>query len=202
MAWVLPEDESRPFIKRLEMGINFSIPPCIPRGVSEITGRLEGISAMDVVVATSVLPRRKSGDRTLGKHIFDAVDRSSATRHDMWTYQIHRWDFDTPIEETMGALNDVVLSAHWRIVHGGVAVSKARRRKTAGRFVSIRITTIVYREEEREMVPLCAIWAWALFRGRRLRGFLGQSPQRFRRLVRNRPVRARHALGADFDGRT
>src|SRR5512135_2058750 len=117
--WVLEEDEARPFIQRaLEAGINFfDTADIYSRGASEeVLGNvLKGleVSRETVVVATKVFnPMSKDiNDRGLSrKHIMDAIDRSLVRLKMDYVdvYQIHRWDYDTPIEETMEALHDVV----------------------------------------------------------------------------------------------
>jgi aryl-alcohol dehydrogenase (NADP+) len=118
--WVLPEEESRPFFARaLDLGINFfDTADVYSRGVSEeITGRALGDLARrdEVVIATKVhgVMGDKPNQRSLSrKHILQAIDdslRRLGTDH-VDLYQIHRWDRETPIEETMEALHDVVKS--------------------------------------------------------------------------------------------
>src|SRR5215469_9177103 len=150
-AWSLPEEESRPFIKKaLEAGINFfDTANRYSLGNSEeILGRaIRDFARRDeVVVATKVHGRMRPG--------MDYVD----------LYQIHRWDYGTPIEETLEALHDVVKagkvryigasSMHaWQFAH---ALAVADRRGWT-RFVSMQnLVNLLYREEERDMLPLCA----------------------------------------------
>lgn len=171
--WVLPEDESRPFIKRaLEMGINFfDTADAYSRGVSEeITGRAlkEMARRDDVVIATKVFfaATENPNDRGLSrKHIFDAIDRSLKRLGMEYVdlYQIHRWDQETPIEETMEALNDVVRSGKARYI-GASSMAAWQFQKAQfiavkrgwTKFVSMQNHyNLVYREEEREMIPLC-----------------------------------------------
>lgn len=171
--WVLPEDQSRPFIQRaLEMGINFfDTADVYSRGVSEaVTGHaLRDFAQRDqVVIATKVFNRMGDGPNDAGlsrKHIMDSIDNSlrrlCADYVDL--YQIHRWDSDTPIEETMEALHDVIRSGKARYIGASsmYAWQFAKAQHTAEKhgwtkFVSMQNHyNLVYREEEREMIPLC-----------------------------------------------
>src|SRR3954470_4704632 len=171
--WVLDEAESRPFIKRaLEKGITFfDTADMYSRGASEeVLGRaLKDFAARDqVVVATKVFHPMGDGpnDRGLSrKHILDAIDASlRRLRMDyVDLYQIHRFDYDTPIEETLEALNDVVRAGKARYIGASsmYAWQFARMLATSdahgwARFVSMQNHyNLVYREEEREMMPLC-----------------------------------------------
>ncbi len=118
--WVLPEDASRPFVQRaLEMGINFfDTADVYSKGVSEeVTGRaLRDFARRDqVVIATKVFNRMSDDPNDAGlsrKHIMDSIDRSLTRLGTDYVdlYQTHRWDPETPIEETMEALHDVVKS--------------------------------------------------------------------------------------------
>lgn len=172
--WVLEEADSRPFFeKALENGINFfDTADMYSLGVSEeITGKaLKDLARRDeVVIATKVYqpmgdaPNRGGLSR---KHIMDAVDDSLRRLQTDYIdlYQIHRWDFDTPIEETIDALSDVVRSGKVRYIGASSmrayqlaqALYKADGRG-AVRFVSMQNHyNLLYREEEREMMPLCA----------------------------------------------
>ncbi len=171
--WVLEEAESRPFFERaLEGGINFfDTADMYSLGVSEeITGKLlkELVRRDEVVIATKVYqpmgdaPNRRGLSR---KHIMDAVDDSLRRLQTDYIdlYQIHRWDFDTPIEETIDALSELVRSGKVRYIGASSmrayqlaqAVYKADLRG-AVRFVSMQNHyNLIYREEEREMMPLC-----------------------------------------------
>jgi 1-deoxyxylulose-5-phosphate synthase len=171
--WVLPEDQSRPFIQRaLEHGINFfDTADMYSRGLSEeVLGRaLRDFARRDqVVVATKVYFPMGDGpnDRGLSrKHIFDAIDASLARlgMDHVDLYQIHRLDPETPIEETLEALHDVVKSGRARYIGASsmAAWQFARALYLADahgwtRFVSMQNHyNLVYREEEREMLPLC-----------------------------------------------
>lgn len=170
--WVLEEEEARPFFKMaLEAGINFfDTADVYSLGVSEeITGRaLKDMARRDeVVIATKVFNPMGPGpnDRGLGrKHIFQAIDaslRRLGTDH-VDLYQIHRFDRHTPIEETIEALDDVVKAGKARYVGASSMYAYQLARylhlaRAAGktRFVSMQNHyNLVYREEEREMIPL------------------------------------------------
>ena len=172
-AWVLPEDRGRPIIRRaIEAGINFfDTADMYSVGVSEeITGRAlkDFAKRDDVVIATKVFNAMGSGPNDKGlsrKHIMRSIEgslRRLGTDH-VDLYQIHRWDDETPIEETLDALNDVVRAgkalyigassmAAWQFAK---ALHTSDRNGWA-RFVSMQNHyNLVYREEEREMLPLC-----------------------------------------------
>ncbi len=124
--WVLPEDVSRPFVRQaLDMGINFfDTADVYSQGVSEeITGRaLRDFARRDeVVIATKVFNAMgdKPNQRGLSrKHILSGIDASLRRLGTDYVdlYQIHRWDDETPIEETMEALNDVVRAGKARYI--------------------------------------------------------------------------------------
>ena len=171
--WVLPEDQSRPFFERaLKHGINFfDTADMYSVGVTEeITGRaLRALAKRDdVVIATKAFYPMGDGpnDRGLSrKHLFDAIDgslrRLGMDHVDL--YQIHRWDPETPIEETLCALNDIVRAGKARYIGASSMYAwqfaKAlylSDRHGWARFVSMQNHyNLVYREEEREMMPLC-----------------------------------------------
>jgi len=171
--WVLPEAESRPFVRRaLEAGITFlDTADMYSLGVSEeVTGRLlkEMTSRDEVVVATKVffpIGKGPNGGGLSRKHILEAVDNSLRRLGMDYVdlYQIHRWDYDTPIEETMEALHDVVRAGKARYIGASsmFAWQFAKAQYTADlhgwtRFVSMQNHyNLVYREEEREMIPFC-----------------------------------------------
>ena len=172
--WVLEEDEARPFVMRaLEAGINFfDTADVYSLGESErITGRLlrdAGVSRPNVIVATKVNQPMSDdvNDRGLSrKHILDSIDNSLRGLQLDYVdlYQVHRWDYGTPIEETMEALNDVVRAGKARYIGASSMFAwqfmKAQHvADTRGwaRFVSMQNHyNLVYREEEREMIPLC-----------------------------------------------
>jgi aryl-alcohol dehydrogenase (NADP+) len=170
--WVLEEEESRPFIKlALELGINFfDTADVYSLGVSEeILGRaLKDFAKRDqVVIATKVHGKVGDGpnDRGLSrKHIFDSIDASLRRLQTDYVdlYQIHRWDYETPIEETLEALHDLVKIGKVRYL--GISSVYAWQFAKAlfladqhhwNRFVSIQNHyNLVYREEEREIIPL------------------------------------------------
>ncbi len=171
--WVLPEQDSRPFILRaLELGINFfDTANMYSLGVSEeILGRaIKDYARRDeVVIATKVY--FPMGDKpTQGglsrKHIMDAID-GSLTRLQLDhvdLYQIHRFDPDTPIEETLEALQDVVKAGKARYLGASsmyawefMKMLCLADRRGWTRFVSMQNHyNLIYREEEREMIPLC-----------------------------------------------
>lgn len=171
--WILTEDKAEPLIKRaIELGINFfDTANVYSTGVSEeITGRLLHKFARrdQVVIATKVHGKMGDGpnDRGLSrKHIMDSVDASLkrlGTDH-IDLYQIHRWDESTPIEETLEALNDLVGMGKVRYL-GASSMFAWRFAKALyladmkgwSRFISMQNHyNLVYRDEEREMIPLC-----------------------------------------------
>ena len=171
--WVLDEESSRPFIRRaLESGINFfDTADMYSRGVSEeVVGRALGDFARrdEVVLATKVYfpTSRDPNARGLSrKHVLDAIDASLERLGTDYVdlYQIHRWDYDTPLEETLEALDRVVRSGRARYIGASSmfayqlsrALHEADRRGFA-RFISMQNHyNLLYREEEREMLPLC-----------------------------------------------
>src|SRR5580693_9296768 len=193
-AWSLAEDESRPFIKKaLEAGINFfDTANRYSLGNSEeILGRAIRDFARrdDVVIATKVHGRLRPGPHGAGlsrKAIFAEID-ASLTRLCMDyadLYQIHRVDHDTPIEETLEALHDVVKAGKARYI-GASSMHAWQFARALGiaekygwaRFVSMQnLVNLLYREEEREMLPLCAAEGI---------GVIPWSPQARGRLTRN-----------------
>ncbi len=172
--WALEEDASRPFIKHaLELGINFfDTANVYSRGRSEeILGKaLHDFAASrdEVVVATKVHGEMGPGPNDHGlsrKHILSSIDASLKRLGMEYVdlYQIHRWDYETPIEETLEALNDVVRAGKARYIGASsmFAWQFAQALYTSdlhgwARFVSMQpYYNVVYREEEREMLPLC-----------------------------------------------
>jgi 1-deoxyxylulose-5-phosphate synthase len=171
--WVLNEQDSRPVIqKALEMGINFFDTANIYSiGVSEeILGRaLKDFAKRDeVVIATKVHGKMREGPNGGGlsrKAILSEIDHSLKRLGTDYVdlYQIHRWDYETPIEETMEALHDVVKAGKARYI-GASAMFAWQFQKALHvaekhgwtRFVSMQNhLNLIYREEEREMMPLC-----------------------------------------------
>jgi aryl-alcohol dehydrogenase-like predicted oxidoreductase len=172
--WVLDEDQALPFVKRaLEAGINFfDTADVYSLGESEkvlgSTLRACGVKRENVVIATKVFNAMSEdvNDRGLSrKHIMDSIDRSLVRLKMDYVdlYQIHRWDYAAPIEETMEALNDVVKAGKARYIGASsmFAWQFSKAQYTADthgwrRFVSMQNHyNLVYREEEREMIPLC-----------------------------------------------
>jgi 1-deoxyxylulose-5-phosphate synthase len=171
--WVLGEEESRPFIKKaLEAGINFfDTADVYSLGHSEeVLGRaLKDFAKRDeVVIATKVcgVMSDDANDRGLSrKHILASIDRSLKrleTDH-VDLYQIHRLDPTTPFEETIEALNDIVRAGKARYIGASSMYAwqfakylHLQERAGAAKFVSMQdFYNLVYREEEREMLPLC-----------------------------------------------
>ena len=172
--WVLNEEEAKPFVKRaLDAGINFfDTADVYSTGESErITGNLFkhfGVKRENIVLATKVNGQMSDdiNDKGLSrKHILDSIDKSLQRLQMDYVdlYQIHRWDYETPIEETMEALNDVVRAGKARYIGASsmFAWQFAKAQQIAQnhgwtRFVSMQNHyNLVYREEEREMIPLC-----------------------------------------------
>lgn len=203
-AWLLEEQDAKPFIKRaLEAGINFfDTADVYSTGESEhITGRLLkefGGRREDVVVATKVHGQMSAdiNDKGLSrKHILDSIDKSLQRLGMEYVdlYQIHRWDYETPIEETMEALNDVVRAGKARYIGASsmFAWQFAKALHTSekhgwAKFVSMQNHyNLAYREEEREMIPLCidqgiGLIPWSplargFFAGNRKRGGGGET---------------------------
>lgn len=171
--WVLPEEESRPFIKKaLDLGINFfDTANVYSDGTSEeIVGRaLKDYARRDeIVLATKVHGQMHAGPNGSGlsrKAILAEIDNSLKRLGTDYVdlYQIHRWDYHTPIEETMEALHDVVKAGKARYIGASsmYAWQFLKALHTADkhgwtRFVSMQNhLNLLYREEEREMLPLC-----------------------------------------------
>ncbi|MDN5848395.1 MAG: aldo/keto reductase [Nitrococcus sp.] len=172
--WVLDEERSRPFIRRaLELGINFfDTADMYSDGASEeVLGHAlrDFASREEVVIATKVFMPTGEGPNQRGlsrKHIMHAIDASLSRLGTDYVdlYQIHRWDDDTPIEETMAALHHVVKSGKARYIGASSMFAwqfaKAQHiaeRHGWTRFVSMQpMYNLIYREEEREMLPQCA----------------------------------------------
>jgi 1-deoxyxylulose-5-phosphate synthase len=173
-AWSIGEAEARPFIQRaLEGGINFfdtanryslgSSEEILGRAIKDFTRRDE------VVIATKVYGRMRPGPnggglsrKAIMREIDDSLRRLGTDYVDL--YQIHRWDYDTPIEETLEALHDIVKTGKARYI-GASSMHAWQFARALGiserhgwtRFVSMQnLVNLLYREEEREMLPLCA----------------------------------------------
>jgi len=193
--WVLEEDESRPFIQRaLEFGINFfDTANVYSLGRSEeILGRAVRDMARreELVIATKVNMEMRKGDpnskglsrKSIMTEIDNSLRRLAMDYVDL--YQIHRWDYETPIEETMEALHDVVKAGKARYIGASSMYtwqfSKANavaKQNGWSEFVSMQPQyNLVYREEEREMLPVCrdhgvGVIPWSPL----ARGFLSRS---------------------------
>jgi aryl-alcohol dehydrogenase-like predicted oxidoreductase len=173
-AWSLGEEESRPFItKALEAGINFfDTANRYSLGNSEeILGRaIKDFARRDeVVIATKVYGRMRPGANGAGlsrKAIFTEIDNSLRRLGMDYVdlYQIHRFDRETPVEETLEALHDLVKMGKVRYI-GASSMRAWEFARSLGvaekhgwtRFVSMQnLVNLLYREEEREMLPLCA----------------------------------------------
>ena len=172
--WVLEEEEGRPFIKRaLELGINFfDTADMYSVGRSEeILGRALkdfGPPREKLVIATKVFfpmgndPNQKGLSR---KHIMHAIDASLRRLGTDYVdlYQIHRFDYETPIEETLEALSDVVRAGKALYIGASsmyawqfAQMLQVSERRGFARFVTMQNHyNLIYREEEREMIPLC-----------------------------------------------
>jgi 1-deoxyxylulose-5-phosphate synthase len=188
--WILDEEASRPILRRaVEAGINFFDTANIyASGTSEeVLGRaLKDFARRDeIVVATKAHGRWGKGPNQSGlsrKALFQAVDDSLRRLGTDYIdlLQIHRWDHETPIEETLKALNDIVRAGKARYIGASsmrayqlLRALELSRRNGWPRFVSMQNhLNLLYREEEREMLPLCreegvGVMPWSpLARGR------------------------------------
>ena len=172
--WTLPEAESRPFIRKaLDLGINFfDTANGYSAGTSEeIVGRAlkDFVPRDEVVIATKVFGRLKPGPNGAGlsrKAIFWQIDESLRRLGTDYVdlYQIHRFDYETPVEETLEALEDIVRAGKVRYIGASsmhawqfARMLALQEKKGWTRFVSMQnYVNLLYREEEREMLPLCA----------------------------------------------
>jgi aryl-alcohol dehydrogenase-like predicted oxidoreductase len=173
--WVLDEEHSRPIIKKaLELGINFfDTANVYADGTSEeITGRVlkDYANRDEIVLATKVHGRMHKGPNGAGlsrKAIMSEIDKSLKRLGTDYVdlYQIHRWDYNTPIEETMEALHDVVKAGKARYIGASAMYAwqflkalHVAEKNGWTRFVSMQNhLNLIYREEEREMLPLCKV---------------------------------------------
>lgn len=173
LKWAIPEEKSRPIIKRaIELGINFiDTADVYSRGGSEeILGRClyDFARRGQLIIATKVNGPMGPGPNERGlsrKHIVDSINASLKRLRTDYVdlYQIHRWDYETPIEETLETLNDLVRSG--KVLYIGASSMFAWQfaqalhvsdRNGWARFVSMQNHyNLIYREEEREMLPLC-----------------------------------------------
>ncbi|MEC0206961.1 aldo/keto reductase [Paenibacillus lautus] len=171
--WVLDEEHARPIIKKaIELGINFfDTANVYAEGTSEeIVGKVlkDYANRDEIVIATKIHGRMHQGPNGAGlsrKAIMSEIDKSLMRLKTDYVdlYQIHRWDYDTPIEETMEALHDIVKAGKARYI-GASAMWAWQFQKALHvaekngwtRFVSMQNhINLIYREEEREMLPLC-----------------------------------------------
>ena len=171
--WVYEEEESLPFFKHaLEQGINFfdtadfySIGVCeevVGKALKEFANRDEVVLASKLYYAMSDDPNDRGLSR---KHIFKSIDRSLQRLQTDFLdlYQIHRWDDETPIEETMEALHEVVKSGKARYIGASsmyawqfMKAQAVAEKNGWAKFVSMQNHyNLMYREEEREMIPCC-----------------------------------------------
>ena len=172
--WTLDEAQSRPFFRRaIDLGVTFfDTANSYSDGTSEeITGKLlrEMAKRDEIVVATKVFfPTTKPGPNAMGlsrKAIFQGIDASLRRLGMDYVdlYQIHRWDYRTPIEETLEALHDVIKAGKVRYIGASsmyawqfATALQVATRNGWTRFVSMQNhVNLLYREEEREMLPLC-----------------------------------------------
>ena len=189
-AWSVNEEGARPLLRQaIEAGINFlDTANTYSNGSSEeIVGRAikDFLRRDDIVLATKVFNRMRPGPNGAGlsrKAIFDEIDNSLRRLGTDYVdlYQIHRWDYTTPIEETLEALHDVVKAGKARYIGASSMYAwqfaKAiytSRLNVWTEFVSMQDhLNLLYREEEREMLPFCedqkiAVIPWSpLARGR------------------------------------
>ncbi|MFO6428846.1 aldo/keto reductase [Erythrobacter sp. W302b] len=193
--WLLGEDAARPFFREaLEAGINFFDTANIYSGGTseEITGKLlkEMARRDEIVVATKAFGVWRNAPNCGGlsrKALFAAIDDSLARlgMDHVDLFQIHRWDDNTPIEETMEALHDIVKAGKARYIGASsmfawqfAKAQEVARANGWTRFIAMQNQlNLLYREEEREMLPLCAdqgvgVIPWSpLARGRLTRPF-------------------------------
>ena len=204
--WALNEEQSRPFIqKALELGINFfDTADIYSLGASEevLGAALKDFTRRDeVVIATKVFNQMSKSPNDGGlsrKHIMSSIDSSLRRLKTDYVdiYQTHRWDYNTPVEETMEALHDIVKAGKALYIGASSMYSWqfAKALYTSDlhgwtRFVSMQPHyNLIYREEEREMIPLCqdqkiAIIPWSPL----ARGLLTGK----RTIERNETLRAR-----------
>src|SRR5580704_12277966 len=202
-AWALDEEESQPFLRQsLELGINFfDTANVYSAGASEeVLGRFLKANARreSVVIATKahgVMRDEPNGRGLSRKAIFYELDQSLRRLGTDYVdlYQIHRWDYETPIEETLLALHDVVKQGKARYIgassmHAWQFCKALYLADLHGwtRFVSMQNHyNLLYREEEREMMGLCAaegmgVIPWSpLARGRLTRAWQSEKTNRF-----------------------
>jgi len=201
-AWALDEEETRPFLRAaLDFGINFFDTANVYSGGAseEVLGRFlkANVRRESVVIATKVhglMRDEPNGSGLSRKSIFYELDQSLRRLGTDYVdlYQTHRWDYQTPIEETLEALHDVVKSGKVRYI-GASSMFAWQFTKALyladlhgwTRFISMQNHyNLLYREEEREMIPLCesegiGVIPWSpLARGRLARPWQGESTKR------------------------
>jgi len=202
-AWKLELDEARPLVKKaIDLGVNFfDTANVYSLGRSEeITGECLKGYRDDVVVATKVRDIMGKGPNDSGLSRYHVMQQIKASLKRLQMdhvdlYQIHRWDYRTPIEETMMTLNDIVRQGMARYIGASsmfawqfLSALYTSEKLGLEKFVSMQDHyNLVYREEEREMIPLCkeagiAVIPWSPL----ARGFLtgkykrGETPKSLR----------------------
>jgi aryl-alcohol dehydrogenase-like predicted oxidoreductase len=222
-AWALPNDDAEPLVRQAaDAGVTFfDTADVYSQGVSEeITGRLLDklfTRRDDYILATKVCSPMGPGpnDRGLSrKHIMSGIDASLRRLGVDYVdlYQIHRWDYQTPIEETMEALHDVVKAGKARYLGASsmYAWQFAKAQHTAERNGWTRFVTmqnhynLAYREEEREMNPLCldqgvGLIPWSPLARGLLAGTRDRGGQRLTVRAANDPFAEELYDDADFD---
>ncbi len=171
--WVIDEEAAEPLVRAaVEGGVTFfDTADTYSAGASEVaTGQIVGrlLPRDEAVIATKVFMPMTPGENGRGlsrKHVLSAIDASLQRLGMDYVdlYQIHRWDGRTPIEETMDALNDVVRAGKARYIGASsmyawqfAKAQQVAERNGWARFVSMQNHyNLIYREEEREMIPLC-----------------------------------------------
>ena len=220
--WALDEDKSRPFIKKaLELGFSFfDTADIYSYGASEkVLGKaLKDFANRDeIVLATKVFNPMGEAPNDKGlsrKHIMNAIDASLKRLGTDYVdlYQIHRWDYETPIEETMETLNDVVKAGKARYIGASSMYSWqfAQALYTAElhgwtKFVSMQPHyNLIYREEEREMLPFCknqniAVIPWSPLARGLLTGKRGRERNETERAKTDAFGKSLYHADSDFD---
>jgi 1-deoxyxylulose-5-phosphate synthase len=221
-AWALDESGAEPIVRRaVEGGITFfDTADVYNGGESEvITGRVlpKLLSREELVIATKVHGRTMPGENGRGlsrKHVLASIDASLGRLGLDYVdlYQIHRWDPLTPIEETMDALHDVVRAGKARYIGASsmfawqfAKAQAAADRAGATRFVSMQNHyNLVYREEEREMIPQCldqgvGVLPWSPLARGLLAGTRTREGERLTTRAANDPFGDGLYVEADFD---
>jgi len=225
-AWKLELDEARPLVeKAIDLGINFfDTANVYSLGRSEeIAGECLKGYRDDVIVATKVRTAMGEGPNDSGLSRFHVMQQIKASLRRLQVdhidlYQIHRWDYMTPIEESMTTLNDIVRQGMARYIGASsmfawqfLSALYTSEKLGLEKFVSMQNHyNLIYREEEREMIPLCketgiAVMPWSPL----ARGFLtgkykrGETPKTVRyeneRMDGRNPLADRYFRPEDFD---